>query len=72
VFLALNNGLLDNVEESKISQAQDVIQQVLKNNFANLLTQWTEKREKLSEKDKDTLIKTFQQALIKKGIITTK
>jgi F-type H+-transporting ATPase subunit alpha len=72
VFLALNNGLLDNVEESKISQAQEIIQQVLKNNFANLLTQWTEKREKLSEKDKDTLIKTFQQALIKKGIITTK
>ena len=69
VFLALNNGLLDNVAEDKITLAQELIDQILKNNFSHLISGWTEKREKLNEKDKETLIKTFQQALLKKGII---
>lgn len=70
VFLALNNGLLDDVPEDKILTAQKLIEQVLKNNFAHLTLAWQDKREKLSEKDKETLIKTFQQALLKKGIIS--
>ena len=72
VFLALNNGLLDNVPEDKIGMAQELIEQILINNFAHLINQWSEKREKLSEKDKEMLLKTFQQALTKKGIIPVK
>ncbi len=69
VFLALNNGLLDDIVESKIQAAQEVIEQVLKNNFTHLITKWTDKHEKMSQADKENLIHTFQKALLKKGII---
>ena len=69
VFLALNNGLLDEVPEDKILIAQELIDQILKNNFSHLILGWRDKREKLNEKDKEVLLKTFQQALTKKGII---
>ncbi len=70
IFLALNNGLLDNVTEEKISTAQELIDQILKNNFSHMITAWTEKKEKLNEKDKELLLKTFEHALIKKGLVS--
>ena len=63
VFLATNDGLLDDVEESKVTRAQEIIIHVLHAQFPKVMTAISDKKEKLSDEIKQKLLDAFRKAL---------
>lgn len=63
VFLATNDGLLDDVEESKVTRAQEIIIHVLHAQFPKVMTAISDKKEKLSDEIKQKLLNAFRKAL---------
>ena len=62
VFLATNAGLLDNIPEGKITQAQDIITRTLHQQFSGVVAAITRK-EKLSDEAKQKLLGAFEAGL---------
>lgn len=69
IFLATNDGLLDDIAEEKIEKAQEIIVQVLHVQFPKIIDLITVKKVKLSDETKQELLNAFQKALSKeKGL----
>ncbi len=66
VFMAVNNGLLDHLDDTQIVKAQAIIQKILHQQFKPLIQKITLKRQKLDEKEQESLIQAFQIGL--KGV----
>ncbi|MGN0919667.1 MAG: F0F1 ATP synthase subunit alpha [Alphaproteobacteria bacterium] len=69
VFLAANEGLLDAVREDKILEAQEVIAEMMNNDFAHIISD-IENRKKLTDLVREKMLKAFKKALQKKGLIS--
>ena len=69
LFLALKEGLLDDIGEDKIIQAQDLIHNILINKFPDFTKSMVKDKEKISDKMKVTLLTEFQKSFEKKGLI---
>lgn len=66
VFLATNEGLLDQIPEGKIGQAQEVIARTLNREFPGVVSA-IGRKEKLTDKTRDDMIKAFEKALNETG-----
>ncbi len=66
VFLAVNNGLLDGMDDEKVTKAEEIIAKTLRQRFPAVVKKITEKREKLDEATQEKLLTAFKQAL--KGV----
>ena len=62
IFMAVNAGLLDEVPETKIGQAQNMIVQILHRDFSGVIAAITRK-EKLTEETQDKMITAFAGVL---------
>ena len=67
IFLSVNAGLLDNVPQNKIQQAQTIISKTMHAKFTNIVDAIMNK-EKLDSATQGKLIKAFQTALAHEGI----
>ena len=63
VFLATNDGLLDDIATDKIERAQEIIIRVLNAQFPKVIETITVQKEKLSDDVKRRLLTAFQKAL---------
>ncbi len=63
VFLATNDGLLDDIATDKIERAQEIIIRVLHAQFPKVIETITVQKEKLSDDVKRRLLTVFQKAL---------
>ncbi len=63
VFLATNDGLLDDIATDKIERAQEIIIRVLHAQFPKVIETITVQKEKLSDDVKRRLLTAFQKAL---------
>ena len=63
IFLAVNNGLFDDMNDTEILKAQDTIHKVLHQQFKNIIEKITMKHEKLDESTQNKLLSAFKQAL---------
>ena len=63
VFLAVNHGLFDSMDETQILKAQTIIQKTLSQNFKPVIEKIKQKREKLDPPTQEKLLKAFRQAL---------
>lgn len=63
VFLATNDGLLDDIATDKIERAQEIIIRVLHAQFPKVIEIITVQKEKLSDDVKRRLLTAFQKAL---------
>jgi F-type H+-transporting ATPase subunit alpha len=70
VFMATNAGLLDNVSEDKILQAQEVIDKTLHRHFETVVDSIVNKREKIDAKTQEKMLAAFKTALEQEGIIS--
>jgi F-type H+-transporting ATPase subunit alpha len=70
VFMATNAGLLDNVSEDKILQAQEVIDKTLHRHFETVVDSIVNKREKIDVKIQEKMLAAFKTALEQEGIIS--
>ena len=64
IFMATNEGLLDDVPEGKISQAQDIIIRILHHQFSGVIGAMNRK-EKISDETRDKMISEFAKGLKK-------
>lgn len=71
IFLATNNGLLDNVAEDKFGAAEDIIATTLKQQFPKLIKAIETARQKLTEEEQTKLIDAFKKALEKGKVFKT-
>ena len=62
IFMAVNAGLMDEIPEAKIGQAQNLIIQILHRDFSAVIAAITRK-EKLSEETQDKMITAFTGVL---------
>ena len=62
LFLATNEGLLDQVPEDKIQKAQEIIIKTLHQQFSGVISS-INRREKIGEETKQKMIAAFQKAL---------
>jgi len=62
VFLATNEGLLDNIPENNILKAQEIIIRILHQQFSAVIATIT-RREKLTDETKERLIDAFRKEL---------
>lgn len=69
VFLAANEGLLDNISEEKIPQAQEVISEIMKTQFVHIISD-IEDRKKLTDLMREKMLEAFQKTFQKKGLIS--
>ncbi len=67
LFIALNEGLLDYMDDKEIVKAQTLIHQVMQTRFADVVKRIL-KREKVSDEHKRQMITLFQKEFIKKGL----
>ena len=67
VFLSVNAGLLDNLSQEKIQQAQAIISKCMQSKFKNIVDAIINKQ-KLDTTTQNKLIKAFQIALTNEGI----
>ncbi|MGN1063444.1 MAG: F0F1 ATP synthase subunit alpha [Alphaproteobacteria bacterium] len=70
VFMATNEGLLDDVSEDKIISAQEVIQKSLYQHFSALVDKIVKKREKITPADQEKMLAVFKTALEREGLIS--
>ena len=68
VFLATNEGLMDSVNEEKIQQAQEIIQNIMQNDFAHIISD-IENGKKLTDLMREKMLTTFKKEFQKKGLI---
>lgn len=68
VFMAVNNGLFDKMNDSQIAKAQTLIQKVLHQKFKPLIQKMTQKRQKLDAKEETLLLQAFKDAFKLKGV----
>lgn len=69
VFTAVNAGLFDDVAPQNIAKAQQIIEQVLTQQFSSLITDITVKWEKISVKEQERFLGKLTTALIREKII---
>ena len=68
VFLAANEGLLDEIPEDKMLYAQELIGETMKNDFVHIILD-IENRKKLTDLMREKMVKAFKKVLQKKGLI---
>ncbi len=71
LFLALNEGLLDEIEEKNISIAQEIIHQTLIRQFQNLIHLIIKEKEKIPENLKIQLLNALRKEFIHRGLLPT-
>lgn len=67
LFMALNEGLLDQMDEKQILKAQEVIHQLMLGKFSDI-SHHILKREKITDEQKRKMLDVFQKEFIKKGL----
>ncbi|MBQ3696080.1 MAG: F0F1 ATP synthase subunit alpha [Alphaproteobacteria bacterium] len=68
VFLSVNNGIFDTMNDKQILQAQDIIHKTLHQRFSSIVDRIVLKREKLDPSTQNKLLDAFRSALDKKGL----
>ena len=68
VFLAANEGLMDEIPEDKIGYAQEVIAEIMNANFAHVISE-INNHKKLTDLMREKMLSTFKKAFQKKGLI---
>lgn len=69
LFLALNDGLLDDLTEEQMPQVQTIIKQIMEQEFLFVIN-LIYKKEKLTDDIKVKLLTSFKKSFIKKGFIS--
>ena len=68
VFLAVNHGLFDELDEQQIQKAQEIIDKTLHQRFQSLVEKMTTKRQKLDESAQEKLLSAFREVFEIKGL----
>ena len=68
VFLAANEGLMDEIPEDKMNYAQELIGEIMHNDFAHIIDD-IKNRKKLTDLMRDKMLKAFTKLFQKKGLI---
>lgn len=68
VFLAANEGLMDNISEDKMNEAQELIAEIMQTQFAHVISE-IENRKKLTDLMREKMLTAFRKTFQKKGLI---
>lgn len=68
IFMAVNHGLFDHLDDAQILKAQNIIHKVLHQRFKPMIQKITLKRQKLNTEEETLLLQAFQKTIKEKGV----